>query len=251
MIPSRLLFTLLTGWFLFSVSAKAYADPALESSTAPVVETPPTSAPVTKTAVPQPLAGKIIVLDPGHAVLDAKGRMINPGSRARRGVWERDVVLDVAEKLVPLLEAQGAKVFMTRTRSNPWRYSLQSKQADNRARAIFANTMRADAYVRLHCDWNRSRKFKGFTTFYYRWGSRRLARTMHRALDKAIPGRTDHGVKRRTFVSVTTTMPAVLIELGVLSHKKEGADLARDGYKTRLAEGLSKGLVDYFEAGKS
>jgi N-acetylmuramoyl-L-alanine amidase len=232
---------------LAALIPRAAAD-ELPAGTTDQVETPAPPPPaVTKTVVPQPLAGKIIVLDPGHAVLDARGRNINPGSRARRGVWERDVVLDVADKLVPLLEAQGAKVFMTRTRSNPWRYTFQSKQADNRARAIFANTMRADAYVRLHCDWNRSRKYKGFTTFYYRWGSRRLALALHKGLDQAIPGRTDHGVKRRTFVSVTTVMPAVLVELGVLSNKKEGADLAGDGYKARLAEGISKGLVNYFE----
>jgi len=226
-------------WFLCLASAPAF----LAGRSA--AETP---------TVPQPLAGRVIVLDPGHAVLNEKGKIINPGSRARRGlpagrqgVWERDVVLDVAEKLAPLLEAQGARVYMTRTRSNPWRHSLQGKQADNRARAIFANTMRADAYVRLHCDWNRYRKFKGFTTFYYRWGSRRLAKCLHRALDKSIPGRTDHGMHRRTFVSVTTTMPAVLLELGVLSNRKEGADLAGDGYKARLAEAISNGLVDYFE----
>src|SRR5207244_568728 len=59
----------------------------------------------------KPLAGKIIVLDPGHAVMNAADKIINPGARARRGVYERDVVLNVAEKLAPLLEAQGARVY--------------------------------------------------------------------------------------------------------------------------------------------
>src|SRR5437762_2889523 len=106
------------------------------------------------TSEPRLLQGKVIVLDPGHAVRNKSGVTINPGARARRGVWERDVALNVAEKAVPLLEAQGAKVFMTRTADNPWRYS-QRKQADNRSRAIFANVLRAQAYIRIHCDWNR------------------------------------------------------------------------------------------------
>ena len=111
----------------------------------------------------KPLAGKIIVLDPGHAVRNDRGQIINPGARARRGAYERDVVLNVGETLKSLLEAQGAKVYMTRTRANFWRYG-HDRQSDNRDRAILANVLRADAYIRLHCDWNRSRHFKGFTT---------------------------------------------------------------------------------------
>jgi N-acetylmuramoyl-L-alanine amidase len=197
-------------------------------------------------SVAQPLEGKIIVLDPGHATKNENDKLINPGASGRRGVLERDVVLEVAEKLTPLLEAQGAKVYITRTLKNPWRYSSQSRHADNRARAIFANTMRADVYVRLHCDWNRSRKFKGFTTYYYRWGSRRLAKDLDRALAMALPGHLNRGLHRRTFVSVTTTMPTVLLELGVLSNKAEGRDLGNDSYQTRLAQAISNGLVDYF-----
>jgi N-acetylmuramoyl-L-alanine amidase len=203
-----------------------------------------------RSASPQPLAGRIIVIDPGHAVKNYAGRIINPGAKARRGALEREVVLEVAEKLVPILEAQGARVFLTRTHGNAWRYNGQSKAADNRARAIFANTMRADAYVRLHCDWNRNRKFKGHTTYYYRWGSRRLAKAIRNAMAEKLPGHTDHGIRRRSFVSVSSTMPAVLLELGVLSHKKEGKDLGTEGFQTRLAEAVSNGLVEYFESKK-
>src|SRR5262245_39196927 len=96
------------------------------------------------------LEGKVIVLDPGHAVKNDGGKVINPGAKARTGLLERDAVLQVAETITPLLEAQGAKVFMTRTHANPWRYG-QSSSADNRGRAILANLVRADAYIRIHC----------------------------------------------------------------------------------------------------
>src|SRR5204862_4260363 len=108
----------------------------------------------------RPVEGKVLLLDPGHAVLNDRGWIINPGARARRGAYERDVALSVGLLAVPLLEAQGAKVIMTRTQDNPWRYHAR-KQADNRARAVLANLIHADAYVRLHCDWNRDRRFKG------------------------------------------------------------------------------------------
>src|SRR5260221_14629471 len=85
----------------------------------------------------KPLEGRVLVLDPGHAVKKDAGKIINPGAQVR-GVLERDVALHVAETIAPLLEAQGAKVYMTRTRANPWRYGY-SASADNRGRAILAN----------------------------------------------------------------------------------------------------------------
>ncbi len=186
------------------------------------------------------------MLDPGHAVMNDSGKIINPGARARRGVYERDVALDVAETVAPLLEAQGAKVYMTRTHDNPWRYGYSSP-ADNRGRAILANIVRADAYIRIHCDWNRDKRFKGFTTYFYRWGSRALAESIHEALFKALPSHKDNGIKRRSFVSASAHMPSVLIELGVLSNKQEGKDLAQGGFQAHLAMAVAEGVIDYFK----
>jgi N-acetylmuramoyl-L-alanine amidase len=196
-----------------------------------------------------PLRGKIIAIDPGHAVLNQANEIINPGARARRrhgGTWERDVVLSVADKMVPLLEAQGAKVFLTRTAGNPWRYARR-KQGDNRSRAILANVLQADVYVRLHCDWNPSRTFQGFTTYYYRWGSRPLAEDMNKALIAAFPEHRNNGIHRRSFVSVTATMPTVLVEMGVLSYEPEARAVAKDEFRNRLAQAVSRGVVGYFD----
>lgn len=207
------------------------------------------SASLAHGVAPEPvlaLAGKLIVIDPGHAVLNDEGYIINPGARARRGVWERDVALKVSQKMVPLLEAQGAKVIMTRTPDNPWRYA-HKKQSDNRARAILANVLRANAYVRIHADWNRSKKFKGFTNFYYRWGSRALAKSIQQEMVTAFPTHRDNGTHRRSFVSVTAKMPSVLVELGVLSYPPEAKDLASDAYQNQLAQAVATGVIRYFE----
>jgi N-acetylmuramoyl-L-alanine amidase len=198
------------------------------------------------TGPPKLLEGKVVVLDPGHAVIDARGVIVNPGSRARKGAYERDVVLHVAETMVPLLEAQGARVFLTRTSDNPWRFSFQ-KKSDNRARAILANLLHADAYVRIHCDWNRDRRFNGYTTYYYRWQSREMAQHIHDALAKVLSTHRDNGIHRRSFVSVTAQMPAVLVELGVLSNKKEGQQMGDPAYQASLAMALAEGITGYFE----
>jgi N-acetylmuramoyl-L-alanine amidase len=192
------------------------------------------------------LNGIVLVLDPGHAVKNDAGRMINPGAQSRSSLYERDVALHVAETIAPLLEAQGAKVFMTRTRANPWRYGY-SAPADNRGRAIMANLVRADAYIRIHCDWNRDKRFKGFTTFYYRWGSRALAEAIHQAMANALPGHRDNGIKRRSFVSASAHMPAVLLEVGTLSNRLEGKELAEEATQSHLAMAVAEGVINYFQ----
>jgi N-acetylmuramoyl-L-alanine amidase len=201
-------------------------------------------------AASKALEGKVLVLDPGHAVKNDSGKIINPGAQGRGSIMERDVALQVAETIAPLLEAQGAKVYMTRTKDNPWRYGY-SNQADNRGRAILANLVRADAYIRIHCDWNRDKRFKGFTTFFYRWKSRTLAEAIHESLAKALPGHRDNGIKRRSFVSASAHMPAVLVELGVLSNRAEGKELAEEAHESHLALALAEGIIDYFQRTKS
>ncbi len=189
----------------------------------------------------KPLEGRVVVLDPGHAVKNDAGKIINPGAKGSGGVLERDVNLRVVETIAPLLEAQGAKVY---------RYSY-SQQADNRGRAILANMVHADAYIRIHSDWNRDKRFKGFTTFFYRWGSRPLAEAVHDALAKSLPGHRDNGIKRRSFVSASAHMPAVLIELGVLSNKVEGKELMQEEHDSHLAMAVTEGIIEYFQKHKS
>jgi N-acetylmuramoyl-L-alanine amidase len=204
------------------------------------------SRPVLATAA-RPLEGKILVLDPGHAVKNDIGRIINPGAKSRRGVLERDIALHVVETMTPLLEAQGARVYLTRTRTNPWRYGATA-QSDNRGRATLANLVHADAYIRIHCDWNRNRRFRGFTTFYYRWRSRELAKFVHEALVKALPMHRDNGVKRRSFVSASAQMPAVLAEMGVLSNSEEGKYLAQELHQAQVAMAMAEGVIAYFQS---
>jgi N-acetylmuramoyl-L-alanine amidase len=85
------------------------------------------------------LSGKIIVLDAGHATKDSGENIINSGAKSKSGkLLERDITLAVAILMKPLLEAHGAKVYLTRTALNPWRYH-ETPSADNRARALFPN----------------------------------------------------------------------------------------------------------------
>lgn len=85
----------------------------------------------------QNLAGKKVTLDPGHGWLSASGASAN-------GMNEKDITLDIANLLKPILEGQGIQVSMTRTGDEP---SLGLEYA-----AIRANQFQADVVVSIHAN---------------------------------------------------------------------------------------------------
>src|SRR5699024_12074840 len=58
-------------------------------------------------AIPQPVGGQTIVLDPGHGGADG-------GAKGKNGVDEKEVTLKVAKLLKEKLEQAGALVYLTR-----------------------------------------------------------------------------------------------------------------------------------------
>ena len=188
------------------------------------------------------LAGRKIVLDPGHAVRSTTGTVVNPGAVGRRRVRERDVALSIAETLAALLRADGADVYLTRTSTSPWREG-RTQDEDNQARAEYANSVGADLFVRIHCNWDANPRRRGRLTLYYREGDRPLANRLQSALIKHLGG-PDHGVQRRWLVGFAhAKMASVLVELGYLSNRQEERQLASPRFQARAARAIRDGLL--------
>lgn len=191
-----------------------------------------------------PLAGKVIVLDPGHAAINFQSSVINSG-KSRVTVPEHRLTLSIATHLAKLLEADGATVYLTRTSGDYWRASYSAIE-DNKARAYFANEVGADALLAIHCDWHPSRKFYGVTTFYSKAGSRRLGEEIQRGLVKGLKTR-NRGVIRTNFTVLDNAeMPAVLLEAGFMSNRAEGRKLVTTAYQKKVAASLAAALRRYF-----
>ena len=101
---------------------------------------------------PAGLAGKVIMLDPGHGG-DDSGAV----SRAA-GVVEKTVNLQVALRLRALLEEQGAIVYMTRATDQrvapePFLSSVEGEprdQLDLQYRTMLANHLGVDLFLSIH-----------------------------------------------------------------------------------------------------
>jgi N-acetylmuramoyl-L-alanine amidase len=211
-----------------------------------------------------PKTNRVIVIDPGHGGS-------NHGTYAHSvqdGPFEKEFTLDWAKRLKPLLEAEGWKVFLTRTRD---------VYVTNADRVVFAEAHHADLFISLHFNstgvdkktGKRDATTAGLETYCLTptgmpstltrgfadpWDEKlpnsafdsqniRLAVQVQSALLHAV-GMEDHGVRRSRFDTVLRgqNRPAILVEGGFLSNPAEAKLIESPDYRQKLAEGVAAAL---------
>ncbi|MEW5323286.1 N-acetylmuramoyl-L-alanine amidase CwlD [Geobacillus thermoleovorans] len=193
-----------------------------------------------------PLSGRIIVLDPGHGGPD--------GGAVGGEVVEKDIALNVAKKLRDYLQQQGALVLMTRETdqdlaSPSTRGYSRRKTEDLLERTAFVNRSNADLFISIHLNAIPSPRWRGAQTFYY--GSfienERLARFIQAELRRNLEN--THRLAKMidtVYLLKHAKIPGALVEVGFLSNPDERELLASDGYQTKLAASIYKGVLRYF-----
>lgn len=190
------------------------------------------------------LKGRKITIDPGHGGSDS-------GAIGPTGIMEKDVTLRVSMELKKLLEAEGATVYMTRTKDievSPKRARATDIE-ELQARCDIANQKKSDIFISIHMDSFTKPTAHGTTGYYYTKGSRasyRLADCIRMALIDQI-GTESRGTQTCEFYVVRhTDMPATLIEVAFISNPKEEKLMnSKEGIK-KAAQGIADGIADYF-----
>ena len=212
-----------------------------------------------------------IVVDAGHGGWDL-------GTVGRQGLLEKDLVLEIAQRLGKLLESRlGADVILTRIDDN---YIPLDE------RAGIANQAQADLFISVHANYSDLASARGVETYYTNFfsspstkdletrqsdtgnknpvtaslspaelhdkieQSRRLAASVQRSLYGTLavqnPGLRDRGVKEASYVVLTeTAMPGILAEVSFVSSPTDEQKLRSDGYREQIAEALYKGIARY------
>jgi len=181
----------------------------------------------------------LICLDPGHGGTDP-GAVVND-------VREADVALDYARAIGEALETRGCMILYTR---------LEDDTLDLSARARAANEAGAGAFISVHCNASTSTAPHGFQVFHAATSARgeALGRAIYNRVAAAIGTTRWSGVHpdespacggRRLYVLRATVMPAVLLELGFLTHAGERLLLLRPDYRELLARAIADGIADW------
>ena len=210
-----------------------------------------------------------IVVDAGHGGWDL-------GTVGRGGLLEKDLVLEIAQRLGKLLESRlGADVILTRNDDN---YIPLDE------RAGVANQSQADLFISVHANYSDLPSARGVETYYTNLfsapspkdmetpasesknvtiatlapadlhekveQSRRLAASVQRSLYSTLstenPGLRNRGVKEASYVVLTeTAMPGILAEVSFVSSPSDEQKLRSNGYREQIAEALYKGIARY------
>ncbi|TYK50908.1 N-acetylmuramoyl-L-alanine amidase [Actinomadura decatromicini] len=249
-------------------------DPAggAEAADPPAASTAPPGSPGTHgkkgTGGSRALAGKVIVVDPGHNGGNAShpseiGKQVRigngtkecdtTGTETRDGYAEHAFTWDVSNRLAKLLRARGAKVTLTRPDDKGVGPCITE-------RAAVGNRLKADAAVSIHAD-GASPSGHGFHIIEpvavgknsgMVAGSAKLGRALRDAYHQGtgIPYSNylgENAIDRRDDLGGLnlSTVPKVFIECGNMQNRADAAKLASASFRQRIAESLAGGFTAY------
>ena len=238
---------------------------------------PPSSAPTLAGSSPassspstqEPLAGKVIVIDPGHnggnashpEIINKKVNVINAmkpcnstGTATNDNYPEHAFTWDVANRLAKILRAKGAKVILTRKNDKGVGPCVD-------VRAKIANRAHADASLAIHGDGAPAgghgfhiiepAVIKGHNEKVVP-KSLRLGKDIRDAFHQGtgIPYSTYLGKKGLDVRSDlgglnVATVPAVFIEAGNMRNAGDAAKMKSPAGRQRMAEALAQGFVKF------
>jgi N-acetylmuramoyl-L-alanine amidase len=169
-----------------------------------------------------------VVVDAGHGGKDN-------GAFRRFGGAEKNATLDVATRLAAKLRESQFRVVMTR--SNDVFIPLDE-------RAEISNRQSNAIFVSVHFNDSGRRGIRGFETYYRSPVARPLAYRIQEQI-MTLPGAVNRGVKTANFrVLRKAAYPAVLVECGFLSNRKEGAAARSASRRDDLADKIAEAIVD-------
>jgi N-acetylmuramoyl-L-alanine amidase len=214
-----------------------------------------------------------IVIDAGHGGHDT-------GTIGPNGLYEKDVVLDVAKRLGRLLETRlGAEVIYTR--QDDTFIPLETRTA-------IANREQADLFISIHANSSRDSDARGVETYYLNFTSspealevaarenavseksihelqdlvkkialkekieesREFAGDVQQSLYGGLAlhnaGIRNRGIKKAPFiVLIGANMPSILAEISFVSNPTDERKLETSEHRQRIAESLYRGVSKY------
>lgn len=262
-----------------SLEAPQTTAPLATPVVAPKIEEPPLIAalPPLLTVTPRDRSKKVIVIDPGHGGKDS-GAVGN-------GFMEKEIVLSVSMQFAEKLRAMGYTVHMTRSNDTFIELKDRTKFANDKEADLFisvhansipktADPLAAQGLETYFLSPARSERsmrvaalensedmeemgqygklsFLSFLNTEKIIASNKLAIDVQKGmlgnLRKQFPNVRDNGVREAPFwVLVGAQMPAVLVEVGYISHPDEATRIADEKYQKWMVEGLIEGVSRYF-----
>lgn len=259
---------------------------ALMQAAAPAAIAPAPTLPVTA-AKPARLTKsgeqsltRVLGLKVGRIVLDAGHGGHDEGTHGPTGYTEKDLVLDVTQRLGALIESRmGSEVIYTRT---------DDTFVPLETRTHIANEAKADLFLSIHANSSPVRASSGVETYYLNFTTSqsalevaarenassqktvyelkdllqkialrdkvdesrefaaRIQNTLYALSARSNSRAKDRGVKKAPFVVlIGASMPSVLVEVGFITNPRDESLMKKPEFRQKMAEAVYKGLAQY------
>ena len=176
-----------------------------------------------------PIKNKV-VLDPGHGGSDY--------GAIREGINEKDITLEITQRVASILKSKGYKSALSRT--DDTYIGLQE-------RCDFTEVENPEIFVSIHVNSAVATEPYGIETHYYHEESKELAEIIQKHLVKEIDSKNRGVIKSKFYVINHTDVPAVLVETGFLSNPDERAELVTEKRKQATAKAIANGIIEYLK----
>lgn len=187
-----------------------------------------------------------VIVDPGHGGVDG-------GASTADGVLERDLNLEVAQRVRDLLCLTGQRAVLTRTTEEDLHTEgdtiRERKVSDIRNRVALVNGTENGLLLSIHQNsLPSSPSTHGAFVF---WNGVEGGENLAKALQDALNGSVNLGNEKEArqipdsvYLMNHVTAPGALVECGFLSNAAEAAALRDPAYQTRLAVAITAGVLE-------
>jgi len=188
----------------------------------------------------------IVVIDAGHGYkpTPSGGVVFDPGAIGYLGQAqhrEADIAAQYANSIAYMLRTLYPTIethLLIATREQP--LSLQQRRRYEPSAA---------AFVSVHLNAAESRNAHGYETWYSREHSVGLAHALHGALQRALTGRLDRGIKQKGLTVCQRENPSVLLELGFITNASDLEYLLLRETRARVAREIAKSVAEFVGVG--
>lgn len=178
-------------------------------------------------------SGYAVILDAGHGGQD--------GGTHIGSTYEKDINLSMVLILQEKLEEYGITVINTRTQDI--KMSLEE-------RVTVANTGNANLFISIHCNsYEDDTSIYGFQCYYDRNSEtgKSLAEHISAEVEKGSITNVRNAKAENYYVTREIFIPAVLIEIGYITNKKERDNLMNKSYLENMADLIVSGILDQLD----
>ena len=188
-----------------------------------------------------------IAIDAGHGGDD-------PGKIGIHQEKEKDINLQIANRLKKQLEKNGVQVYMTRETDTDLSDGTggNSKVQDLKRRCELVRELQPDCVLSIHQNSYPEEAIHGAQVFYYEDSveGKKLAEILQRHLVEGLD-KTNHRQAKgnKTYYMLKKTEATfVIVECGFLSNDREASLLTDEKYQKKVAKAICSGTLEYLDS---